>query len=98
MFAPSRRRAFSQSLLHAGDVPPVRAKRWLFPSRESASEPYRMERAVAQEVWEPDTGGCEGLVFPKPDPPCCCWKKPPLEDGGATGAFDAGFALLAGVA
>ncbi len=53
-----------------------------------------MERAVAQEVWEPDTGGCEGLVFPKPDPPC--WKKPPPEDGGFAGAFDAGSAGLAG--
>ena len=87
MFAPTHRRVFGQSLHHAADPSPAQVKRWLFPLHEIACAPFRMERAAAQEVWEPDTGGCPKLLFPKLDPPCC-WRKLPLFDGEVVDPFD----------
>ena len=46
-----------------------------------------MERAADQEVWEPDTGGCPKLLFPKLVPPCC-WRKLPIFDGEVVDPFD----------
>src|SRR5260370_14769715 len=53
-----------------------------------------MELAWNQETLEPETGGCEELLFPKPfPPPCCCWKKPPPVEGEVVeGVLDAGVA------
>ncbi len=58
-----------------------------------------MELAWNQETLEPEAGGCEELLFPKPyPPPCCCWKKPPPVEGEVVegevveGVLDAGVA------
>ena len=57
------------------------------PMHEIACAPFRMERAADQEVWEPDTGDCPKLLFPKLVLPCC-WRKLPIFDGEVVDPFD----------